>query len=335
MTQVARGARLAAEPVLRRAAARDRSGLQESARDPGRRRRRARVLPGDHRRRRVHLRQDRPPAAQPRVQPAGADHPADRSRAAAVLRHRVGVPRPVTRWARCRCASRPPNPSTSAALHRARRGSRGARFGQLRAQQVDVRRRQRARLRRAGRREPFDFGAGVGSGAHGPAPPVQRLRAVLPAVPRRRHDQLPRAVGPAHRRDPRHRHGRGTATASAPTGRTALRACRSSATPSATSRSRKSTCGQWSFELPPTSACCSTFEAFNLFNWDNIELAGTPVTNYCAAPIAGRLRFRRADQSELPVADDKIPTSTRSGSCCCTNIPGAPRQIQLGVRFMF
>ena len=60
---------------------------------------------------------------------------------------------------------------------------------------------------------------------------------------------------------------------------------------------------QWKFAFDGTKRVIFTFDAFNLFNWDNLELSGTPVTNYCAAPIAVGLRLRRGDQPELPVAD--------------------------------
>ena len=78
-----------------------------------------------------------------------------------------------------------------------------------------------------------------------------------------------------------------------------------------------------------------TFEAFNLFNWDNIELSGTPVTNYCAGTIASDCGFGAPTNPNFLSLTDQNPTSTRRGQLLLNNTPGAPRQIQLGVRFQF
>ncbi len=78
-----------------------------------------------------------------------------------------------------------------------------------------------------------------------------------------------------------------------------------------------------------------TFEAFNLFNWDNIELSGTPVTNYCAGTPASDCGFGAPTNPNFLSLTDQNPTSTRPGQLLLNNNPGAPRQIQLGVRFQF
>ena len=74
------------EPVQRPQPLVDGQGLQEPARDAVRRRDRAGVHDGCQRRRRVRLREDRPPAAQRGLQPACADDPSDRPGAAALFR---------------------------------------------------------------------------------------------------------------------------------------------------------------------------------------------------------------------------------------------------------
>ena len=92
---------------------------------------------------------------------------------------------------------------------------------------------------------------------------------------------------------------------------------------------------QWKFDFNGTKRVIFSFEAFNLFNWDNIELSGTPVTNYCAAPIASDCGFGAATNPNFLSLTDENPTSTRRGQLLLNNIPGAPRQIQLGLRFQF
>jgi hypothetical protein len=78
-----------------------------------------------------------------------------------------------------------------------------------------------------------------------------------------------------------------------------------------------------------------TFEAFNLFNWDNIELSGTQVTNYCAAPITSDCGFGAPTNPNFLQLTDQVPTSARVGQLLLNNLPGNPRQIQLGVRLQF
>ena len=205
--------------------------------DPGRARRRTRGASGADDRRRVPLREDRIPAAQPRAEPAASRRRAPTPRsgrrsptrapgdsaglgAGARVDRRVGVPRLH------------PDQQAAQAVGRAER--------QLRAQQVGVGRRQRARLRRLRRGQhlrpvarvecrrastagisstatrwsscPYDIDASSGF----------RFLSGLPIDATMGRD----ANGIA-------------AVRIVPTAR---RACRSSATGSATSRSRKSTC---------------------------------------------------------------------------------------------
>ena len=44
---------------------------------------------------------------------------------------------------------------------------------------------------------------------------------------------------------------------------------------------------QWKLDLKSDRKLIFFADVFNVFNWDNIELNGTTVTNYCAAPVPG------------------------------------------------
>ena len=92
---------------------------------------------------------------------------------------------------------------------------------------------------------------------------------------------------------------------------------------------------QWALPFNGEKKVLFTFEAFNLFNWDNIELSGTPVTNYCAGVIPSDCGFGSPTNPNFLSLTDQNPTSTRLGQFLLNNSPGAPRQIQLGIRFQF
>lgn len=72
-----------------------------------------------------------------------------------------------------------------------------------------------------------------------------------------------------------------------------------------------------------------TFELFNALNAENIRLSGTTVTNYCAGTAPDDCGF------SSPTNPNFLKVKDASGNYITTNIPGAPRQIQLGVRFEF
>lgn len=78
-----------------------------------------------------------------------------------------------------------------------------------------------------------------------------------------------------------------------------------------------------------------TAEVFNAFNWDNIQLAGTGVTNYCAGTAPADCGFGAPTNPNFLSLTDKTPGSSTFGQLIRTNNPGAPRQIQLGLRFRF
>ena len=80
-----------------------------------------------------------------------------------------------------------------------------------------------------------------------------------------------------------------------------------------------------------------SMDVFNVFNLNNIELAGTAVTNFCAGattvePTCGFLFPTNPNFLSLT---DRNPTSPRFGQLLLTNNSGEPFQLQLGARFTF
>ncbi len=92
---------------------------------------------------------------------------------------------------------------------------------------------------------------------------------------------------------------------------------------------------QKSFKIDDHRKVTLSAEAFNVFNWDNIELAGSAVTNYCTAPAPLDCGFGAPTNPNFLQIRDQDPRSTRQGQLLLNNNPGDPRQIQLGVRLQF
>jgi hypothetical protein len=92
---------------------------------------------------------------------------------------------------------------------------------------------------------------------------------------------------------------------------------------------------QWSLDLKSSRKLVLFADVFNVFNWDNIELNGTTVTNYCAAPAPLDCGFGAPTNPNFLSLTDQNPTSSRQGQLLLNNTPGDPRQIQLGVRVQF
>ncbi|HLG15196.1 MAG TPA: carboxypeptidase regulatory-like domain-containing protein [Blastocatellia bacterium] len=78
-----------------------------------------------------------------------------------------------------------------------------------------------------------------------------------------------------------------------------------------------------------------SLEMFNLLNFDNIELDGSQVLNYCSSTSQADCGFRAPTNSNFLQLYDRSPTSTRPGAVLLNNIPGAPFQMQFGARFQF
>jgi hypothetical protein len=92
---------------------------------------------------------------------------------------------------------------------------------------------------------------------------------------------------------------------------------------------------QWAWNLQEGRRLLLTAEIFNLFNWDNIQLSGNAVTNYCAGTSPADCGFTAPTNPNFLSLTDNNPTSATVGRLITTNNPGAPRQVQLGVRFQF
>ncbi len=92
---------------------------------------------------------------------------------------------------------------------------------------------------------------------------------------------------------------------------------------------------QWKWNIRNRQSITFSAEGFNVFNWDNIELAGTTVQNYCAAPVPLNCGFGAPTNPNFLQLYDRNPASTRFGQLLLTNNPGTPRQLQLGIRFQF
>ena len=76
-------------------------------------------------------------------------------------------------------------------------------------------------------------------------------------------------------------------------------------------------------------------EFFNVFNFENLEYAGSAVTNYCAAPVPQNCGFDGPTNLNFLSLTDNNPSSATFGQLLTGNTPGQPFQMQLGVRFMF
>jgi hypothetical protein len=92
---------------------------------------------------------------------------------------------------------------------------------------------------------------------------------------------------------------------------------------------------QWGVEFAGTRKLMLTAEVFNLFNWDNIQLSGATVTNYCTGTAPDDCGFGAPTNPNFLSLKDNNPSSSTFGQLIQTNAPGAPRQVQLGVRFLF
>lgn len=92
---------------------------------------------------------------------------------------------------------------------------------------------------------------------------------------------------------------------------------------------------QWGLRFNGGKRMLVSADLFNVFNWDNIFLAGSAVMNYCAGTAPDDCGFGPPTNPNFLSLVDNNPTSATRGQLIRTNNPGAPRQVQLGVRFEF
>jgi hypothetical protein len=86
---------------------------------------------------------------------------------------------------------------------------------------------------------------------------------------------------------------------------------------------------QWGPRFGGGNRVLVTFDVFNLFDADNIRLTGATVTNYCAGTAPDDCGFGP------PTNPNFLQVKDANGNYITTNVPGAPRQVQLGLRFEF
>ncbi|MDX2042238.1 MAG: carboxypeptidase regulatory-like domain-containing protein [Acidobacteriota bacterium] len=70
-------------------------------------------------------------------------------------------------------------------------------------------------------------------------------------------------------------------------------------------------------------------EFFNLFNWENVQLSGAQVTNYCATPVPRDCGF------SAPTNTNFLRIKNAAGTYLFNNNPGQVFQMQLGARLQF
>jgi outer membrane receptor protein involved in Fe transport len=92
---------------------------------------------------------------------------------------------------------------------------------------------------------------------------------------------------------------------------------------------------QWGLEFNGGKKMLVSADVFNVFNWDNMFLAGAGVVNYCAGTAPDDCGFGPPTNPNFLSLIDNNPTSATRGQLIRTNNPGAPRQVQLGLRFQF
>ncbi len=94
------------------------------------------------------------------------------------------------------------------------------------------------------------------------------------------------------------------------------------------------------FKFTETANLAISAEFFNLFNFSNLQFAGTQVTNYCSGvnlnTLAGlNCGFGGPTNINFRSLVENSPTSPRVGKLLLNNTPGAVFQVQLGARFQF
>ena len=92
------------------------------------------------------------------------------------------------------------------------------------------------------------------------------------------------------------------------------------------------------FDFAETKRLVFTVDIFNVLNLQNIQIAGTASTNYCAGAttaIGSNCGFFGPTNPNFLQTIDRNPASTRFGKILLNNNPGPPFQMQFGARFQF
>ena len=78
---------------------------------------------------------------------------------------------------------------------------------------------------------------------------------------------------------------------------------------------------QWGLPFGNGSRLLLFTDLFNVFNWDNIQLAGAAVTNYCAAPVPADCGFGEPTNPNVPLADryERQPDSDQQPRTAAAN----------------
>lgn len=92
---------------------------------------------------------------------------------------------------------------------------------------------------------------------------------------------------------------------------------------------------QKGFSLAKRQRALVTLEVFNVFRFDNIQYAGSTVTNYCSTTTTDCGLSGSPTNVNFLQLNDKNPASARVGQYLLNNTPGAPLQVQLGFRYEF
>jgi carboxypeptidase family protein len=94
------------------------------------------------------------------------------------------------------------------------------------------------------------------------------------------------------------------------------------------------------FDFAETKRLVFTVDIFNVLNLQNVQIAGSASTNFCAPPpgstaIAANCGFLGSTNPNFLQIIDRNPASTRFGKILLNNNPGPPFQMQFGARFQF
>jgi len=89
------------------------------------------------------------------------------------------------------------------------------------------------------------------------------------------------------------------------------------------------------FTFASNNTASIVLDIFNVFNFSNIQYAGSQVLNYCATTTQLDCGFSAPTNVNFLQVREQNPTSPRSGQYLLNNNAGAPRQVQLGFRYSF